>query len=131
MRIWIRNFDYLDYLLAGVSSAVEGSSAGAAVLAATPEMERELCPERETLGPIDHEAVGLDEDVVLQGLLDTQEVAVDALRLGQGLGQGLDALLDLPDPLQQQDVGQIKDGLLGGQLGSERQPGLASSAQLD
>ena len=101
-------------LSAGVTPAVQRGPAGAAVLAATPQMERELGPQREALGPVDHQAVGLDEDVVLQRLLDTQEVAVDALRLGQGLGQGLDALLDLPDLLQQQDVGQVQDGLLGG-----------------
>ena len=62
-------------------------------------MERELGPQREALCPVNHEAVGLDEDVVLQGLLDTQQVAVDALGLGQGLGQCLDALLDLADLL--------------------------------
>ena len=117
-------------LSAGVSSAVEGSSAGAAVLAATPEMERELCPERETLGPIDHEAVGLDEDVVLEALLDPQEVAVDALGLGQGPGQGLDALLNLPDLLEQQHVGEVEHGLLRGQLGPQRQPGLGSLQRL-
>ena len=86
-------------LSAGVSSAVERCPAGAAVLAAAPQMERELGPERETLGPVDHKAVGLDEDVVLEGLLDPQQVAVDALGLGQGRGQGLDTLLDLPDLL--------------------------------
>ena len=117
-------------LPAGVTPAVKRGPAGAAVLAAAPQMERKLGPQREALGPVDHQAVGLDEDVVLQGLLDTQEVAVDALRLGQGLGQGLDAFLDLPDLLQQQDVGQVQDGLLGGQLGPERQPGLGCLQRL-
>ena len=117
-------------LSAGVSSAVEGSSAGAAVLAATPEMERELGPERETLGPINHEAVGLDEDVVLKALLDPQQVAVDTLGLGQGNGQGLDALLNLPDLLEQQHVGEVQHGLLGGKLGPQRQPGLGSLQRL-
>ena len=117
-------------LSAGVSSAVEGSSACAAVLAATPEMERELGPERETLGPVDHEAVGLDEDVVLETLLDPQQVAVDALGLCQGPGQGLDTLLNLPDLLEQQHVGEVEHGLLGGQLGPQRQPGLGSFQRL-
>ena len=62
-------------------------------------MERELGPEREALGPVDHETVGLDKDVVLEGLLDPQQVAVDALGLRQGRGQCLDALLDLTDLL--------------------------------
>ena len=101
-----------------------------AVLAATPEMERELCPERETLGPVDHEAVGLDEDVVLEALLDPQQVAVDALGLGQGPGQGLDTLLNLPDLLEQQHVGEVEHGLLGGKLGPERQPGLGGLQRL-
>ena len=93
-------------------------------------MERELCPERETLGPIDHEAVGLDEDVVLEALLDPQEVAVDALGLGQGPGQGLDALLNLPDLLEQQHVGEVEHGLLRRKLGPQRQPGLGSLQRL-
>ena len=117
-------------LSAGVSSAVERGPAGAAVLAAAPQMERELGPERKTLGPVDHEAVGLDEDVVLEGLLDPQQVAVDALGLGQGRGQGLDTLLDLPDLLEQQDVGEVQDGLLGGKLGPQRQPGLGRLQRL-
>ena len=117
-------------LFAGVSSAVERSPAGAAVLAAAPQMEWELGPERKALGPVDHEAVGLDEDVVLEGLLDPQQVAVDALGLGQGRGQGLDALLDLPDLLEQQHVGEIQDGLLGRQLGPQRQPGLGRLQRL-
>ena len=49
---------------------------------------------------------------------------MDALGLGQGLGQCLYALLDLPNLLKQQHMGQVQDGLLRGQLGSERQPGL-------
>ena len=101
-----------------------------AVLAATPEMERELCPERETLGPVDHEAVGLDEDVVLEALLDPQQVAVDTLGLGQGPGHGLDSLLNLLDLLEKQNVVEIEQGLLGGQLGPQRQPGLGSLQRL-
>ena len=49
---------------------------------------------------------------------------MDTLGLGQGLGQCLNALLDLPNLLKQQHVGQVQDGLLRGQLGSEGQSGL-------
>ena len=34
-----------------------------------PEVEGELGAQRETLAPVDHQRVGLDEDVVLQRLL--------------------------------------------------------------
>ena len=93
-------------------------------------MERKLCPQREALGSVNHQAVGLDEDVVLEGLLDPQQVAVNALGLGQGRGQGLDTLLDLPDLLKQQHVGEVQDGLLGGKLGPQRQPGLGRLQRL-
>ena len=36
-------------------------------------MEWQLCPEGQALAPVDHQGVGLDEDVVLQGLLHLQQ----------------------------------------------------------
>ena len=67
-----------------MSPAVEGGPAGAAVLAAAPQVEWELCPERKTFGPIYHQAVRLDEDVVFQRLFDSKKIAVNSLSLGQG-----------------------------------------------
>lgn len=71
-------------LSAGVCPAVEGGSASAAVLAATPKVEWKLSSERKTFGPIYHQTVGLDEDIVLQRLFDSKKIAVDTLSLGQG-----------------------------------------------
>ena len=47
-------------------------------------MEWELCSERQTLGSVNHQTVGLDEDIMLQRLLDTQQITVDTLGLIQG-----------------------------------------------
>ena len=49
--IWIRNFDYLDYLLAGVSSAVQGGTAALALVAPEVPVERELGAQWQALGP--------------------------------------------------------------------------------
>ena len=46
---------WLDNLLAGVCTAVQTGSAGLALVAAAPQVERELSSQRQALGPGDRE----------------------------------------------------------------------------
>ena len=63
-------------LPACVGSAVQGGSAGLALLAAAPQVEGKICSQRKALTPVDYKRVGFDKDVMLKGLFDLKQIAV-------------------------------------------------------